>query len=284
MVKGINRSYEDKVKRKYSEFKTSGIGTWNAVSFKKRWINMYTDKSMIKELFTDQIKSNFKNNKKITILDFGGGDGTLISIIKSQLGKYYNVDAFNMDLNDESLQICKNNNPEIKIIKNNLLNIYEKDFADVILCRFVMQYQSKEEQRKIISNAQNSLKKGGLFFVLWPSHPNKKYINELESEIVHVITGKDKEVAKKSRHFPSKKEMENEIEVAGLKVILSDDTSLKQYYTVEGWDDRFHLDTGQKTQLTKLFNNFAKKYPEAFETIGGYQTHQGFHCLIIGKK
>ncbi|MEK6925254.1 MAG: hypothetical protein AABW71_03385, partial [Nanoarchaeota archaeon] len=111
MVNGLNRSYESHVKKKYSEFKEVGIGTWNAVKFNGRWINMYTDPALIKELFTDKIESNFKGKANLTILDIGGGDGTLISLVGKQLEKKFKLDLFNMDLNEDSLKICQKNNP-----------------------------------------------------------------------------------------------------------------------------------------------------------------------------
>lgn len=285
MVKGVNRSYEDKVKKKYSEFNKVGIGTWNAVDFKGRWVNMYVDEELVRHLFTSKIKSSFGGVKKdLIVLDFGGGDGTLISIVKNQLGENFNVEAYNLDLNEDSLSLCSKKNPELKIIKHNLLFPYKENFANVILCRFVMQYQSKEEQLKIIKSAYSTLEENGLFFVLWPSHPNKEYLNSLESEVVHIITGKDKEISKHSRYFPSKEEMIGFLKQEGFEVVFSNDTDVKQYYTVEGWDDRFDLTDDQKSRLTKLFNKYSKKYPEAFEMAEGFQTHQGFHCLVVGKK
>lgn len=284
MVNGVNRSYESQVKKKYSEFKKVGIGTWNAVKFNGRWVNMYTDPALIRELFTDKIESNFKGKDNLTILDLGGGDGTLISLIGRQLEDKFKLDLFNMDLNDDSLKICQKNNPNIKIIKQNILTPSEPNFADVVLCRFVMQYQSKEEQIKIIENAHSILKKGGLFFVLWPTHPNKDYINEMESEVVHIITGKDKKEAKVSRYFASEDEMIKNMEKEKFKVVFSSGLKIKQYYSVNGWSDRFNLSEDQESRLTALFNSFEKKYPKMFETIDGIQNHEGFHCLVIGKK
>lgn len=284
MVNGVNRSYESQVKKKYSEFKKVGIGTWNAVRFNGRWVNMYTDPALIRELFTDKIESNFKGKDNLTILDLGGGDGTLISLVGKQLEKKFKLDLFNMDLNEDSLKICQKNNPNIKIIKQNILTPSEPNFADVVLCRFVMQYQSKEEQIKIIENAHSLLKKGGLFFVLWPTHPNQGYINEMESEVVHIITGKDKQEAKLSRYFASEHEMIKNMEKERFKVIFSSGLNIKQYYSVSGWSDRFNLSQDQEKSLTKLFNSFEKKYPKMFETIDGVQNHEGFHCLVIGKK
>lgn len=285
MVKEISRSYEAKVKKKYSEFDKVGIGTWNAVDFKGRFVNMYVDEEMIRELFTNRIVENFRGRKKdLVILDFGGGDGSLVSTIKRQLGREFNVDHYNLDLNDDSLNLCKEKNKGVKVVKHNILEQYKKKSADVILCRLVMQYQSKEGQLKIIKNAYNTLTKEGLFFVLWPFHNNKEYFNTLESEVVHIITGKDKEIALQSRHFPVAEEMKETIEKAGFEVIFMEDKEMKQYYTVRGWSDRFNLTKSQENQLTNVFNTFEKKYPEIFEMKEGLQTHHSIHCLIVAKK
>lgn len=285
MVKGVNRSYEAKVRKKYSEFKEVGIGTWNAVSFNGRWVNMYTDGELLQELFSKKIASHFKHIKKrLVILDFGGGDGTLTSIVSHQLMDDFEIEAYNLDLNKDSLEICKRNNPKLKIVEHNLLEEYKKDFADVILCRFVMQYQSREEQIKLIKNAYHSLKEGGLFFVLWPLHSNKKYINDLEAEVVHIITGKDTETARNSRYFASRDEMADIMKDVGFEIIFSNEDDLKQYYTVSGWADRFDLTKEQEQQLGELFENYSKMYPEAFEIVEGMKTHHGFHCLVVGKR
>ncbi|MGY4884339.1 MAG: class I SAM-dependent methyltransferase [Nanobdellota archaeon] len=284
MVNGVNRSYEDKIKKRYSEFKDVGIGTWNAVKFKGRFINMYSDKEMIRELFTNKIKSNFKEKKDLVIIDFGGGDGVLLSIIKNQLKDCLNVEACNLDLNAKSLEVCKINNPEIQTIKHDLLQPYKQGCADVILCRFVMQYQSKEEQLIILKNAYTTLKQGGLFFVLWPSHPEKDFINNMEAETVSIITGKDKKLAKLSRYFPSIEEMTKNLEKAGFEILSSNKDKIKQYYTVEGWTDRFNLTKDQEIQLTNLFNKYEKKFPDLFEVVEGKHTHHSYHSLIVAKK
>jgi predicted SAM-dependent methyltransferase len=285
MVDGVNRAYEDKVKKRYSEFKKVGIGTWNAVDFKGRFVNMYNDEKLIKELFTNRIKASFKGIKKdLTIIDFGGGDGTLISIIKNQLKDCLNIEACNIDLNEKSLELCKKNNPELNIVKHNLLQPYKEGCADVILCRFVMQYQSKEEQLIILKNAYSTLKQGGLFFVLWPSHPNKEFINEIEAETVHIITGKDTKTTKISRYFPSVEEMVKNMEKIGFEITSSNEEEIKQYYTVKGWLDRFTLTKEQELQLTNLFDTYSKKYPKLFETINGMKTHSSYHHIIVGKK
>jgi 2-polyprenyl-3-methyl-5-hydroxy-6-metoxy-1,4-benzoquinol methylase len=284
MVNGVNRSYEDKIKKRYSEFKSTGIGTWNAVSFRGRFVNMYNDKEMIRELFTNKIKSNFKEKKDLVIIDFGGGDGILLSTIKNQLKDCLNIEACNLDLNEKSIQSCKQNNPEIKTIKQNILEQYKQGCADVILCRFVMQYQSKEEQLLILKNAYNTLKQGGLFFILWPSHKNKEFINNMEAETVQIITGKDKKLTKLSRYFPPIEEMIKNMEKAGFQILSSNEEEIKQYYTVKGWLDRFDLTKDQEIQLTNLFNKYEKKYPELFQTINGMHTHVSYHSLVIGKK
>jgi predicted SAM-dependent methyltransferase len=284
MVNGVNRSYEDKIKKRYSEFKEVGIGTWNALDFKGKFVNMYTDKEMIRELFTDKIKSSFKEKKDLVIIDFGGGDGVLLSIIKNQLKDCLNVEACNIDLNTKSLEVCRKDNPEIQTIKHNLLEPYKEGCADVILCRFVMQYQSKEEQLTILKNAYTTLKQGGLFFVLWPSHPDKEFLNNIEAETVHIITGKDKKLAKLSRYFPSMEEMTKNLEKAGFEILSSNKDEIKQYYTVKGWSDRFNITKEQEIQLTELFSKYEKKYPALFEVVNGFHTHASYHSLIVGKK
>ena len=285
MVDGINRSYEDKIKTKYSKFKNTGIGTWNSTLFRRRWINMYTDEEMIKEYFIKNIVANFNNKKELTIIDYGGGDGTLISIVKKHLEKEsYKIKAINLDLNSDSLRICRSENEEIEVIEQNLLEPFNKYSADIVLCRFVVQYQSKEEQVKLIENIYNSLNKDGLLLLFWPGHPNQEYLNSLESEIVHIITGKDKEIAKNSRHFPTKEEMEKLILNNEFNIIFENGKGLEHFYTAEGWNERFNLTKEQFLKLKDLFKNFSKKYSELFKEIDGFQTHQGFNYFIAAKK
>ncbi len=71
------------------------------------------------DVFAHQIRK-----EKIAVLDIGGGTGVILSSISTYLEKSYKlkVTKFSLDVSDALLDVQKKNNPDTKIIKNDVTN------------------------------------------------------------------------------------------------------------------------------------------------------------------
>jgi chemotaxis protein methyltransferase CheR len=83
---------------------------------------------------------------------------TLENIAETRRRKYFNFDGKNYI-------ICEGIKKHVKFLKANLMEPYKKNFFDVIFCRNVIIYFSKDLQRKVIGFYYDALKPGGIFFM-----------------------------------------------------------------------------------------------------------------------
>lgn len=83
---------------------------------------------------------------------------TLENIAEARRKKYFNFDGKNYIINDSIRK-------HVKFIKANLMEPYKKDYFDLVFCRNVIIYFSKDLQRKVIGFYHDALKPGGIFFM-----------------------------------------------------------------------------------------------------------------------
>jgi chemotaxis protein methyltransferase CheR len=83
---------------------------------------------------------------------------TLENIAEGRRKKYFSNDGKNYMISD---RIKKH----VKFIKANLMEPYKKNYFDLVFCRNVIIYFSKDLQRKVIGFYHDALKPGGIFFM-----------------------------------------------------------------------------------------------------------------------
>lgn len=111
----------------------------------------------------NSINKKFPNKNKIICADFGGGNGTYIKELKENIKK--ELIFTNIDKNQELLDKDIHSNKKRLI---NLEDINESEFNekfDLIIMRYVLNYNPLEIQDKIIRKVKNLLKNGGIFIL-----------------------------------------------------------------------------------------------------------------------
>jgi chemotaxis protein methyltransferase CheR len=83
---------------------------------------------------------------------------TLENIAEARRRKYFIFDGKNYIIN-EALK------KHVKFIKANLMEPYKNNYFDVVFCRNVIIYFSKDLQRRVIGFFYDALKPGGIFFM-----------------------------------------------------------------------------------------------------------------------
>ncbi len=119
----------------------------------------------LRSLVLKHIVKNF-NNKDIKVIDAGCGTGGLISFLKHK--GYENVEGF--DLSDTAVKICSGR--EIPVLKADLkdfANLFEKNYADLVISNDTFYFLDLEEQITLANNINDVLKEGGCLIVNMPS-------------------------------------------------------------------------------------------------------------------
>lgn len=261
----VSSSYEDKMKKSYSDLHSTHLGGWAYLIDGPLVFNAYTDPEYVERYFTRNIPPI--ETIPLKIADFGGGDGILGHIVGGQLGSTERLpELFNIDSNPRSLKYCRDNYPEIKTIKQDLLEPLKKDFFDVGLSRFSVQYCSKAEQPKIIKNIYNSLKKGGFFVLSWPYGEMEREYNNITAEIKAVISDRSVAEQKTSRHNYLPGKMSLILEGQGfVNVSFKDGGYL--LHSVSSWAERFKLTVSKVGSLRAIYEKYYEATPELFECI-----------------
>src|SRR3989338_11557713 len=96
MKNKVSSAFDTQANKNYSEFNEIGPGHWNAGIFKKEWKDIYKGEESIKHLFTDQIIKHLGNKKNLRIVDFGGGDGCLLDVLRTQLKGRFELDLISL--------------------------------------------------------------------------------------------------------------------------------------------------------------------------------------------
>jgi hypothetical protein len=128
------------------------------------------------DLFAKLIIDNAKF-KKITLIDIGGYKGELLSNIINLL-KEYKIEKIVVDSNSEALQ--ENKVADIKICSNLTKIPLDDKIADIAIMRYVLHWNSLENQKKILSEIRRLTKNFAIVQHLGADYLNEKnYLNQI---------------------------------------------------------------------------------------------------------
>jgi len=120
--------------------------------------------------------------KKLTLVDFGGGEGFLAKHVREYLiSKTYQVDASVLDANDQYLEIAKSFG--LSTICSSIQDSNLKD-VNLIIARAVIHYNPAEKQQIIFNKIFESLTKSGYFVHQLTSGSEENC--KLRSDIVNI--------------------------------------------------------------------------------------------------
>ena len=100
------------------------------------------------------LKNLFPNNKKLNILEYGCGIGRNLSYLEDT---FKDSTIYGFDISDESLNIAKKENPNVKIITESIFHKYEKTF-DLIFIAGVYHHISPSLRDEVTSKVKKLLK------------------------------------------------------------------------------------------------------------------------------
>jgi len=112
-------------------------------------------------LFFKKIYQEIKKINPKTVIDLGCGEGFLEQYLKN---KNLDVKITALDINQDSIKYAKKNNPEVKFLTGDILNLKVKDGFDLVIMLEVLEHLSYPE--KALKTA-NSLSKKILVSVPW---------------------------------------------------------------------------------------------------------------------
>lgn len=150
----------------------------------------------------DLLLSSFPKKSKLSILDYGCGDGLFLEYLPKKSIKYYQ----GCDINEKSINTAikkfkKNNIKFLKIDKNINENFSGGHKFDAIILIGVLPYMSKKEIINFFSEAKKKLKKEGVIIITCASsHFIYKVLNIYRLFLKHsyVDSKKLKKLIKKS--------------------------------------------------------------------------------------
>lgn len=143
----------------YSDRLKETIETYN-VSAKA-----YQDKFMEMDLYNDTYDTfcHLINRSNANILEIATGPGNVVKYI---LCKRPDFKVFGIDLSPNMVELAKQNNPQADFAVMDCRDIHAIDVKfDGILCAFCLPYLSKEESKKLISDASLLLEPDGVLYI-----------------------------------------------------------------------------------------------------------------------
>jgi ubiquinone/menaquinone biosynthesis C-methylase UbiE len=280
-------SYENQVRKSYSEFGQEGldVGHWGTMinKFSGERFNGYTDKEHINKTFVSPIlfwlSDNLVQNQQIKIADFGGDDGFLLNEVATGIRndrQDLGIKGFVVDIDSTGKARIKfekekkeGHRQEIEYVLADITQTgLNESSLDVIISRMTTQYLDEGQQKRFLDEALRVLKENGLLIIetIADYTGNKEY-NRFWSEITKVISGG----SDFKRKFPAFGEFSNY-----LKTFKEHQLETKfgsRYvdfpFSIQAFTDRFNLNDEQVKELNKLYEQEAKTFPDMFTREDG---------------
>jgi predicted TPR repeat methyltransferase len=138
--------------------------TDKAVELFNRWANLYQEKYMNVDLYSDALNLFCDQVKKnADVLELACGPGNVTKYI---LNKRPDLKILGTDLSENMLELARQNNPNAVFTKMDCRDIAKLTKTyDAIVCAFALPYLSKEESISLIIDASHRLNDHGLLYL-----------------------------------------------------------------------------------------------------------------------
>ncbi|OIO23168.1 hypothetical protein AUJ65_04375 [Candidatus Micrarchaeota archaeon CG1_02_51_15] len=219
--------------------------------------------------------------KKITVFDFGGGEGFLTKRVKEHLAsKGYDVNASVLDANAVYLKIAKS--AGLQTILSSIQDS-KVSSADLIIARAVIHYNSAERQQAVFNKIFESLKKGG-YFVHQVSSGSKENCC-LRSDILN-IKSLGRAAARSEYNWLSEEDCLSMAKKAGFKENFVAGYALANSWSPREQWDRFNKkatdeakSAGNRTLLDRIEWRKAAYLKEANRLVEEYAAKHGINGI-----
>jgi ubiquinone/menaquinone biosynthesis C-methylase UbiE len=171
-------------------------------------------------LFSDVIKKEYKNNKKYNLLDLGSHKGEFLQDLLTKLPEYdFNTTAVEFNNFDLEQNIADN-----KILSDVKKIPTEDKKFDITISRYVLAWNSLDNQRKIISEMKR-LTKG--IVILQHQGADNDNPEELQNSSRELFSGVVPTLKRDEFYFSTEKELENILKEDNIKYKIIQDRKIE---------------------------------------------------------
>ena len=273
-------SYENKVKKEYSELGKEGIGIENwgtMIAPSGERFNGYTDKRFINYSFTEPILKAIEGKENsISIADLGGDDGFLLNEVMIELKMKdpdINTKGLVVDIDSTGKAGQKFNEKQnagerqkIEYIVADITRLpFDDGMLDVVMSRMTMQYLDQEQQGQFLREISRVLKKEGLCLIqTMTAETDNENFNQIWTKITELISRS----SDFKRCFPWFGEFTKQTQFTEEYALMPIFGSRQVHFpfSVPAFSERFHID---QDELNTLFETESKRTPDLFEIING---------------
>lgn len=195
----------------------------------------------------------------VQLADFGGADGEITQYLREKLEPSIGFSVTTYDTNKELL---RHNRSADKTIRWNLTKLTGKDKYDIGLMRYVLNYNSKPNQLKILQGIYSLMKPGGVFINWWCGVSNQEHQKKFQQLFnTKQITGK---LYRKDSYWATWKETDLLLKKAGfqVKVVKQYKLPLKDLYR-----HRYGLSKDENQKVLTFLGKHAHIYYTIFEVV-----------------
>lgn len=195
--------------------------------------------------------------KKVSILDFGCGEGANLLYFKNQK----NFDCYGLDISKKSVEIAKKKGLNVNKINDETTvgSVFEKKRFDLIISIQVLYYLDKKSLEKKLFELKKPLNKNGLVFFTMMGVKNKYFTD-----------------------FSNRKKDKNDMTLVNLrknKVYFKD---YKRRYNQKSYDHFINF-TKNERDLVKKFKMFKKLNVGYYDGSLYSLSDSGFHYIFFGQ-
>ncbi len=179
------------------------------------------------DLFSKIIRKNFAPNKEYTLVDFGSSGGEFLGELLKKLPEF----RFKTIAIDKEKKSLDKNHAGYKRIRANLTNVpLEDNTADLLIMRYVLQWDLIENQEKILSELKRVMKN---FAIIQHAGADAENARQWRKNNDHLFKGEIVALNMLEQYFSSSKEVEelmnnlgieyervNEVKIKGLSDIV----------------------------------------------------------------
>jgi ubiquinone/menaquinone biosynthesis C-methylase UbiE len=261
---------------------------WGSAKYKGQWIDINTDKNLIKDVFTLEILSFLKERKFLRIADFGCGEGYVLNTVLGQLENIeIQVEPIGVDNSKKSLELMKEKFPEISNIQADLLDLPDDiKGIDVGIMRFTLQHFGKKEQAQVLENIYKALEVNGVLIIMQSGpfeNKAEEYDNDFLIEINAIRSGLTVEEFKKIRYFPPALKLGEMAEGIGFKIgkMVNLTNEAVGYISPQAYASRFNFDSVTNQKITDAFQEWKDKGVLFFKQDSLRVLRQIFYIVLI---
>ena len=154
--------------------------------------------------FQSNLKTLFKGQSKLSILDIGPGHGFFSYLVKKEFPDYEKIDI--VDISDTSLEMTKKiisfDGEKIKYTKKDIFDYDDSNKYDFIVLGEVLEHL--DEPKQILIKLSKLLKPGGLLWITTPTNSpalDHVYLFKTKEEVLLLISDSGLETVDSCNYF-----------------------------------------------------------------------------------